>query len=254
MNENKKESFALRENARQMQTDDVVEIDLIDLARHVLKFWPLIILGALIGALFMGGRRYVQPYTYSSSSMLYVLSSTTSITQLTDLQMGSELSDDFVVMVKSNPVLDQAVKDVEKTTGKEITREEAYQATTVSHTDDTRILTITCKTEDAELSKALCDAITEVAAERVSEITQADSPTLVEGAEVAEKPNGRGVVSGMEKGGLLGAFAIVAFLSLIYLLNDKIRKSEDIENYLGEAVIGIIPYEKSLIFRPRRRR
>ncbi len=253
MKERKKESFAFEAKARMAQADEV-EIDLLDLARYVLKFWPLLILGFLLGGLALGGHRYMQNYTYSSSSMLYVLSSTTSITNLNDLELSTQLSDDYADMVKSKPVLDKAIEEVEKETGKKITREEAAAALSVSHTTDTRILTIKCTTEDAELSKVLCDAVTNEAAERVSEITQTDSPSLVEAAEVADKPNDRGVVSGIEKGGLIGFVGVAAILCLLYLLNDKVRKAEDIEKYLGEVVIGVVPYEKSLIFRKKKKR
>ena len=253
MEEKKKENFALEKKKSLIQADEV-EIDLLDLTRYVLKFWPLLILGLLVGGLAMGGLRYMKNYTYSSTSMLYVLSSTTSITSLSDLELGSRLSDDYLVMIKSNPVLEKAVEEVEEKTGKKMSREEAAEALSVTHSTDSCILTIKCTTEDAELSKVLCDAITNEAAERVSEITQTDSPTLVESAEVADKPNSRGVVSGIEKGGLVGFVAVAAILCLIYLLNDKIRKADDVENYLGEVVIGVIPYEKSLIFRKKKKR
>ncbi len=253
MEEKKKESIALEENKGLIQADEV-EIDLLDLAGYLLKFWPLLILGFLLGGLALGGYRYTQNYTYSSSSMLYVLSSTTSITSLTDLELGSQLSDDYVIMITSNPVLDSAIEDVEEKTGQKMTRKDVEDALSVSHTTDTRILNIKCTTEDAELSKVLCEAITNEAAERVSEVTQTDSPALVEPAEVAEKPNSRGVVSGIEKGGLLGFAVVVVILCLSYLLNDKIRKADDVEKYLGEAVIGVIPYEKSLVFRKKKKR
>ncbi len=242
-------------NQQQIRTNpaDVAEIDLLDLFKHVFKFWPLIILAALLGAGLMGGTKYIKKYTYTSSSMLYVLSSTTSITSLSDLQAGTQLSDDFVIMLQSKPVIDSAINDVEDQLGITLTREDVLAGLTISHADDTRILTIKCTTQDAELSKVLCDAITTRGAQRMSEITQSDAPTLVESAEVAETPNGRGIVSQAEKGALAGAFIMIILLCIPYLMNDKIRKSEDIEKYLGEVVIGVVPYEKSLGFKGRRR-
>lgn len=215
-----------------------------------MKFWPLLILGALLGAIGMGGMRYMQKYTYTSSSMLYVLSATTSITNLSDLQIGTQLSDDFVVMVRSKPVLDKAIETVEEELGITLSRTDVRQSLSISHTDDTRILTIMCTTTDAQLSKVLCDAITNEASQRMSEITQTDPPTLVESAEVAQEPNERGVVSQAEKGGLAGLAGMFILLCIPYLLNDKIRRSDDVVRYLDEVVLGVVPYEKSLIFRP----
>ncbi len=245
-----------RTNPQQLRTNptEVTEIDLVDLFKHVFKFWPLIILAALVGAVLMGGTKYIKKYTYTSSSMLYVLSSTTSITSLSDLQAGTQLSDDFVIMLQSKPVIDSAIKDVEDQLGTTLTRDDVLSGLSITHADDTRILTIKCTTQDAELSKVLCDAITTRGAQRMSEITQSDAPTLIESAEVAETPNGRGVVSQAEKGALIGAVLMMILLCIPYLMYDKLRRSDDIEKYLGEVVIGVVPYEKSLGFRKRRHR
>ena len=209
----------------------------------------MLILGALLGAIGMGGLRYMQKYTYTSSSMLYVLSATTSITNLSDLQIGTQLSDDFVVMVRSKPVLDKAIEAVEEQMGITMTRLQVRRSLSISHTDDTRILTIMCTTTDAQLSKVLCDTITSEASQRMSEITQTDPPTLVESAEVAQEPNERGVVSQAEKGALAGLVGMFLILCIPYLVNDKIRRSDDVVRYLDEVVLGVVPYEKSLVFR-----
>ncbi len=229
------------------------QIDLWDLFRYVIRFWPLLILGALLGAAGMGGMRYMQKYTYTSSSMLYVLSATTSITNLSDLQIGTQLSDDFVVMVRSKPVLDKAIETVEEQMGITMSRAQVRRSLSISHTDDTRILTIMCTTTDAQLSKVLCDTITNEASQRMSEITQTDPPTLVESAEVAQEPNDRGVVSQAEKGALAGLAGMFVLLCIPYLVNDKIRRSDDVVRYLDEVVLGVVPYEKSLIFRNGRK-
>ncbi len=229
-------------------------IDLLDLLKSVFRFWPLLILGAMIGAVIMGGSRYVKKYTYTSSSKLYVLSTSTSITNLADLQLGSTLSDDFVEMIKSKPVLDKSIKDVESSMGVTLTRSQVLGALSVSHTSDTRIITISCTTQDAELSKELCDAVTTRTAQRMSEITQTDAPTLVESAEVASSPNSKGISAAAQKGAL-GGFAIVFILLCIpYLLNDKIKGADDVNKYLGEVVIGVVPYEKSLFFKSKRKK
>ena len=231
------------------------QIDLVDLLKHVFKFWPLLILAAILGAGLMGGLKYVKTdYTYTSSSMLYVLSSTTSITNLADLEIGTQLSDDFVIMIKSKPVLDNSIKDVESELGITLTRDDILNALTVSHADDTRILTISCTTTDAELSKVLCDAITTRSAQRMSEVTQTDSPTVVESAEVASEPNGRGIVNQGEKGALAGIVIMFIILCIPYLTNDKLRKSDDVEKFLGEVVLGVVPYERSLVSTARVRR
>lgn len=71
-------------------------------------------------------RKVSEKNTYTSSSMLYVLSNSTSITSLADLQIGTQLSNDFAVMIKSNPVVDKAIDVVNKSMGIVLTREDVY--------------------------------------------------------------------------------------------------------------------------------
>ena len=235
--------------------DHTEQIDLIDLAKYILKRWPLLVLAFLLGAGLLSSIQYVTTsYTYTSSSMLYVLSSTTSITNLSDLQIGTELSEDFVVMVKSKPVLDNAIEDVEKELGTKLSRKDVLNALSISHTSETRILTLSCTTVDAQLSKVLCAAITTRAAQRMSEVTQTDAPTIVESAEVASEPNDRGILKQGAKGALAGFALMFILLCIPYLLNDKLRKADDVEKYLGEVVLGVVPYEKSLLIVEKRHR
>ena len=43
--------------------------------------------------------------------MVYVLSKETTLTSLADLQIGSQLTKDYSVMITSRPVLEQVIKN-----------------------------------------------------------------------------------------------------------------------------------------------
>ena len=47
---------------------------------------------------------------YTSTSMVYVLSKETTLTSLADLQIGSQLTKDYSVMITSRPVLEQVIE------------------------------------------------------------------------------------------------------------------------------------------------
>ncbi len=228
------------------------QIDLLDLCQYILKFWPLLLAGMLLGAMVLGGLRYRQKYTYTSASTLYVFSAANTETSVSDLDMGTKLSVDFVAMIKSNPVFDQAIKDVKKEMGITLTRRDVSNSLTISHADDTRMLTIQCTTTNAVLSKEICESVTTTTSKRMSEITRTESATLVEAAEVATTHDPRGVLMQTAKGALGCLAVLVLILSAIYVLNDKLRKSEDVEKYLGEVLIGTVPYEKSLVYRKKK--
>ena len=83
-------------------------IDLLELARVLLKKWWLILLSAVFGGALalLVTITMINPQ-YQSNAMLYILSKTTTVTSLADLQLGSELTADFEVIAKSKPGIGQ---------------------------------------------------------------------------------------------------------------------------------------------------
>lgn len=86
------------------------EIDLLELFYELKKKLWLIILAAIIGGGAFGlySKMILVP-KYTSTAMMYVLSKETTLTSLADLQIGSQLTQDYKVMITSRPVLQQVV-------------------------------------------------------------------------------------------------------------------------------------------------
>ena len=71
------------------------------------------LLAALAGCgLFGAFSALVLKPQYTSSSMLYVLSKETTLTSLADLQIGTQLTNDYQVLVSSRPVLDVVIEEL----------------------------------------------------------------------------------------------------------------------------------------------
>ena len=72
------------------------------------KLW-LLILCFIVGApLAFGGTKFLVTPKYSASSMIYILTKTTSVTSLADIQMGSQLTADFEILATSRPVVEES--------------------------------------------------------------------------------------------------------------------------------------------------
>lgn len=117
------------ENRKQKEENEM-EIDLVSLFFYLIDKWKLLFLGAVVGVVLAGALVFFQTPMYESNSTLYVLSKTTSITSITDLQVGTELTSDFSVIATSKPVIDGAIKTLKKEniklTRKEIIRLVVY--------------------------------------------------------------------------------------------------------------------------------
>ena len=90
------------------------EIDLVEVFHALLaKIWLIILLVALGLGLMVGYTMLFVKPTYSSSSTIYILSKSTSITSLADFQIGTQLTQDYKVIITSRPVLGSSQRSPE---------------------------------------------------------------------------------------------------------------------------------------------
>lgn len=88
-------------NNKMIKEEKEMEIDLLSLFFFLLDKWKILLLGVVIGAVAAAGITFLQTPMYQSTSTLYVLSKSTSITSVADLQLGSELTSDFTEIATS---------------------------------------------------------------------------------------------------------------------------------------------------------
>lgn len=233
--------------------NEEMEIDLLELFFYLLRRWKQLLLGIIAGVFIAGAYTYLQTPVYQSEAMLYILSKTTSITSVTDLQLGNELSADFVVIATSKPVLDTAIETVEDNVGVTLTREEVKSMISVANKEDTRCLVISATSEDPELACELANAVTDATASQMASIMKSDPPTTVERAEVETEPVDNGLTKNVGMGGIIG-FLIVAIICIIpFLTNDRIKTPEEVEKYLETSVLGTIPLDKAQQYKAGRK-
>ena len=227
-----------------METDEIV-IDLLDLVRELLKKWFWIAGAAILGfvAAVLITKFAITPM-YQSKAMLYVLTNTTSVTSVADLQIGTAITGDFEVIATSKPVIDKAIEIIKEEEGIKFTRSDIQEMLTVSSLEDTRILVIETTSAKAKHACLVANAITEATAERMAEITKKDPPTTVELAEKAKVPISPSMPKNAILGFLIGAVLACGVFVIQYLLNDNIKTEEDVVKYLGESTLVSIPFVK----------
>lgn len=231
-----------------LREDKEMEIDLVSLFFYLIGKWKMLFLGAVIGGVLAGALVFFQTPMYESNSTLYVLSKTTSITSMADLQVGTELTSDFTVIATSKPVIDSAIKTLKKKDNIKLTRKDIKEMLTVANKTDTRMLSITVTSDDPKLSCAVADAITDAAVAQMASITQTDPPTIVEHPEVAVAPVDNGMTKKLAMGILIGLILVGIVLTVRFIMNDKIQTEEDIQTYLDATVLAVIPVDKELAY------
>lgn len=227
-------------NQNNMNEEDV--IDLAVLFRALLQKWWLIGICAFLGGVAALGMTmgFIAP-KFQSQATLYILSKTTSVTSLADIQLGSALTADFEAIATSKPVIDGAIAQLAEQENKTFTREEISGMLEVSNTPGTRMLVIKATSTSPTDACIVANAIAGVTANQMAAIMKSDPPTTVEFAEAATEPVSPSKTKNTLMGILLGLVLSCGVIVVQSLLNDNIKSEEDVEKYLGLNTLVVVP-------------
>ena len=153
--------------------EDDMEIDLLELLFEFKKRAWVIILAAVLGCLGAGAySRLILTPVYTSTAMVYVLSKETTLTSLADLQIGSQLTKDYSVMITSRPVLEQVIENQ----GLNMTYGQLKARIRISNPADTRILNMTVSDTDPVRAKAIADEVANASSDYIGDIMEMVPP------------------------------------------------------------------------------
>ena len=238
------------------QYEDEMEIDLKELLFALKKKLWLILLAAILGSGIAGAfSALVMKPQYTSSSMLYVLSKETTLTSLADLQIGTQLTNDYRVLVSSRPVLEVVIEEL----GLDMSYETLTGKLAISNPADTRILTLTVTDGDPVMAKTIVDAITDRVSEYIGDIMEMEAPKVIEYGQVSMNPVSPNIMRNTAVGGMLGIVLVCGIVTILVITNDTVQTEEDVEKYLGLSTLAVIPavdrkHTEQLGTRRRRRR
>ena len=222
--------------------NDEIQIDLLELLDALRRrIWLILLALVLGGAAGVAYTKLVMTPIYSSTAMVYMLSKETTLTSLADLQIGSQLTNDYRVMVTSRPVLQEVIDNLGLDTDYTGLRGQL----SLDNPADTRILSITAADPDPARAKAIVDEVARVSSNYIADIMEMVPPKIVEEGQVPEKPSSPSVKRNAVLGGLAGAALVCGALTVMVILNDTIRTEEDVERYLGLTTLALVPERSS---------
>ncbi len=233
MEENKQQQI------KNTSQDDEYTIDLVEVFYLLLDNIWKIILCTLLGATiaFSYTKLFVKP-TYLATSKIYVVSaSNSSVIDLSDLQIGSQLTSDYKELILARPVLQDVIKNLDL--GYDYKQLE--KMIEITNTSGTRILAINVTTTDAQLSADIANELAKQATAHLPEIMETEAPNLVESAVVPSKKAAPSYSKNTLIGALIGMVAVCGVLIVKFVANDTVVTSEDVEKYFGTMPLGAIP-------------
>lgn len=225
------------------QEANMIEIDVLSLLRTIWRKKFLILLTAILttGLAFAYSAFLATPQ-YDSTTRLYVVTqSSDNVAGITnqDLQAGSFLVKDYKEIILSQDVL----KNVTTTLG--IT-DDIKEKITVNIPVDTRILSITVRDSDPNQAATIANTLRDEAAKKIIEVTKVSDVTTLEAAVPAEKPSTPQTKRNLVLGFIVGAFLATALVIVLEVLDDRVKRPQDIEEGLGMTLLGVVPQAEKL--------
>ncbi len=230
-------------------------INIRKLAFYLLKHIWIIILCAAIGfAGLYGYTAYYQKDTYTAAATVYVLNGNPNLvnyqyTNVSDLESSVQLMNTYMVLLRSDKVMDAVLERL-------MTYEKyqpyienyprlstGYIASTLSMGSiaNTSLLEIRSTTGDPNLSFAICNAVVDVAPQKIKDVviagdmTEAQRPAAPPFVPDYRSPTKRGLL-----GALAGGVLAAAILVLLFLLNQKVTDMESLtDRYTPPVLAGI---------------
>ena len=224
-----------------MKEQEKFEIDVFQLVKVLWKRKFLIVLAALVAGLaaFAYSSFVIQPQ-YTSTTRIYVVNRNQAdkpgLTNQ-DLQAGSYLVKDYREIILSQDVLEKVVADQNltmdaKTLGRKVS---------VTVPADTRIVSISVRDGNPEEASRIANALREVAAQKIISVTRVSDVTTLEEARPATSPSSPNIRRNTMMTTIAGVGFVTVIVLLVELLDDRVKRPEDIEEVMHISLLGVIP-------------
>ena len=220
---------------------DDTEVDLIELFYALLKSWKLILIFVLLGVLLAGlyTTQLVTPM-YEATSKLYVLSSKDSAINLADLQIGSQLTNDYQEVFKTWEVHEQ----VNQNLGLNYSYKELQDMLSITNPANTRILQITAESPSADEATNLANEYAWVAQKYISDTMRADEPNVMSVALKPLRPSSPSLVRNIALGFILALMLSCGIVFIRFMVDDRLKSADDIYKFTGLPTLAVVPIQQ----------
>ena len=224
-----------------MKEKDRIEIDVIQMLKALWKRKLVIVIVAIVtGMIAFAYSSFVIKPEFTSTTRIYVVNRNQGdkpgLTNQ-DLQAGTYLVKDYREIILSQDVLEKVVTDL----GLTINAKALAKKVQVTVPADTRIVSILVSDHKPDEASRIANALREVAAQKIISVTRVSDVTTLEEARPATSPSSPNIRRNTLMGTLVGAGVVIILVLLFELLDDRIKRPEDIEEVMQLSLLGVIP-------------
>ena len=179
-----------------------MEIDLLELLLYYRDRLLWIILGFLAGATIAALITYylITPVYTATAKMYMVSSSTQSVIDLTDLNIGQSLSKDYVELLKTRPIIEDVIEEQ----GLDYKYNELLSMLNMAIVADTRIIAIRATSEDPEEAMHIANALADKGVKELPKLMETPQPHIAEYAIIPVNPSSPSLSRNVMIGAMIG--------------------------------------------------
>lgn len=226
-----------------------IRIDVLKLVKYYLKrIWILAICG-IIGFAAMYFYTLRSTYdTYTAAGTMYVgngnpAATNYQYTSSNDLDSAVKLIDTYMVVIKSNKVLDVITERLAPQYP-QITPGFIAGCLSAGSVSETSVLQVRGTTFDPQLSTDIVNAVLDVAPDEIIRVVGVGSCEVIDYANVPMFPDDRGLIRRGILGALFGIIVAGAALLVLFLLDRRIADPKELTDSYTPPVLASIQREK----------
>lgn len=222
-----------------------VEVDLQKLFLAYLRRWWVIVICGVLAALasYYVTANHITP-TYQANIMLYV-NNTKSSGEVNDenrlssanIAASKHLVTTYVNIVSSDRVLEKVIQE----SGLDYSPDQIRGCMTAEQVDETVIFRVYITHPDPIFAAEVANSIADIAPGEIEEIVEGSSAKVIDRAKVPVSRHSPSYRKNTMVGGVVGGLIALAYLTLMYLLDVRIKLSEDLEMMFTLPILGQIP-------------
>lgn len=222
------------------------EINILALCKSLLrKAWLIVLCAVIFG---IGGYIYtakcVDPM-YRSSILLYVNSSARTDDKdnisSSDLATSQRLVKTYIIILRSDPVMDKVAANLERNTGKKLSGGAINGMITAGAENDTEVFRVSVSSSDPVLAAQVANAVAAVAPKEIESVILGSSAKVVQHATVAGAPYSPNKTRQAALTAIIGAVLAVAFVLVREFMDVRIKSEEDLAEICDAPILGFIP-------------
>lgn len=218
-----------------------IQVDLLRAVKAVIRQWPILLcITCIAGCMGYVVFSKANSSYFTTNGKIYVIDreETGFTLSIEDLDVGSQLVEDYKELIKSRFVLERVIKRLELG----ITYEDLLPCVSVNSPIDTRIIEIEVKYEKSKTAQSILNTIEIITCNDLAYKLGTEHPTIVEKAcETVKHYKYSPVVKAIEIM-FITIFLLSGLIGFADMINMNIRYKEDVVQNLDMNLIGRVSY------------